>query len=137
MPASLPGLAFEGATKKNKPVFKVLYDPYFGSGYTNDHCKCSGYNRQFHWLIKNIAQKYLKINMLISYTSFHFITQYFLCINYCFVVQIGDLVYGRLSVANKDMEAELVCIDPNGKANGMGPLKEGFYFTNSLGLTRK
>jgi exosome complex component RRP40 len=46
-------------------------------------------------------------------------------------------VYGRLSVANKDMEAELVCTDTNGKANGMGPLKDGFLFTHSLGLTRK
>ncbi len=47
-------------------------------------------------------------------------------------------MYGRLSVANKDMEAELVCTDANGKANGMGPFKEnGFLFTHSLGLTRK
>ena len=51
--------------------------------------------------------------------------------------KIGDLVYGRLSVANKDMEAELVCTDTNDKANGMGPLKDGFLFTHSLGLTRK
>ena len=72
MAASLPFLAFEGATKKNKPQLKI-----------------------------------------------------------------GDLVYGRLSVANKDMEAELVCTDTNGKANGMGPLKDGFLFTHSLGLARK
>ncbi|CAB3982549.1 exosome complex component rrp40 [Paramuricea clavata] len=72
MASALPFLAFEGATKKNKPQLKI-----------------------------------------------------------------GDLVYGRLSVANKDMEAELVCTDTNGKANGMGPLKDGFLFTHSLGLTRK
>lgn len=46
-------------------------------------------------------------------------------------------MYCRLSIANKDMEAELVCTDLNGKANGMGPLKDGFLFTHSLGLARK
>lgn len=46
-------------------------------------------------------------------------------------------MYGRLAVANKDMEAELVCTDTNGKSNGMGPLENGFLFSHSLGLSRK
>ncbi|XP_046863469.1 exosome complex component RRP40-like [Xenia sp. Carnegie-2017] len=56
---------------------------------------------------------------------------------FLFVLLIGDVVYCRLSIANKDMEAELVCADLNGKANGMGLLKDGFLFTHSLGLARK
>ncbi|KAJ3413518.1 Exosome component 3 [Chytridiales sp. JEL 0842] len=71
-PATLPALAFEGATKRNKPNFEV-----------------------------------------------------------------GTLVYARISLANKDMEPELDCINPaTGKADGYGELKEGFMFTCSLGLCR-
>ncbi|CAH3036535.1 unnamed protein product [Porites lobata] len=72
MPASLPSLSFEGATKKNKPN-----------------------------------------------------------------IQIGDIVYARLSVANKDMEPELDCTDGSGKSMGLGPLNGGFMITCSLGLSRK
>lgn len=54
-------------------------------------------------------------------------------------VQVGDVVFGKLIVASKDMEPELTCIDPtNGKANGLGLVPEdGFLFTVSLGLVRK
>ena len=51
--------------------------------------------------------------------------------------QIGDLVYARLCVANKDMEPELDCTDGSGRSSGLGPLSGGFVFTCSLGLTRK
>ncbi|XP_013416655.1 exosome complex component RRP40-like [Lingula anatina] len=53
-------------------------------------------------------------------------------------VKIGDLVFGRLLVANKDMEPELVCISSNGRSNGMGVIRDGgFMFTVPLNLIRK
>ncbi|XP_071824900.1 exosome complex component RRP40-like [Apostichopus japonicus] len=53
-------------------------------------------------------------------------------------VQIGDLVYAKLLVANRDMEPELVCIDGSGQSNGLGVLsREGFMFKCSLHLCRK
>ncbi|NXD22687.1 EXOS3 protein, partial [Spelaeornis formosus] len=53
-------------------------------------------------------------------------------------VQVGDLIYGRFLVANKDMEPEMVCIDGSGKSSGMGIIgQDGFLFKVSLGLIRK
>ncbi|KAJ8036214.1 Exosome complex component RRP40 [Holothuria leucospilota] len=53
-------------------------------------------------------------------------------------VQIGDLVYAKLLVANRDMDPELVCIDSSGQSNGLGVLStEGFMFRCSLHLCRK
>ncbi|CAK8685571.1 unnamed protein product [Clavelina lepadiformis] len=54
-------------------------------------------------------------------------------------VSNGDVVFGQLIVANKDVEPELSCIDPSsGKANGMGILSgDGILFTISLNLGRK
>ncbi|XP_013416480.1 exosome complex component RRP40 [Lingula anatina] len=53
-------------------------------------------------------------------------------------VKIGDLVFGRLLVSNKDMEPELVCISSNGRSNGMGVIRDGgFMFTVPLNLIRK
>ena len=51
----------------------------------------------------------------------------------------GDVVFGRLVSANKDMEPELSCVDSaNNKANGMGVIDgDGFLFTVSLNLCRK
>ncbi|KAF2350912.1 K domain type 1 [Trinorchestia longiramus] len=40
-------------------------------------------------------------------------------------LKLGDLIYGQLLVANKDMEPELVCIDFYNRAVGMGTLPEG------------
>ena len=56
----------------------------------------------------------------------------------CFY-QVGDLVYARLLVANKDMEPELVCIDGGGRSSGMGVIgrEGGFLHTCSLNLIRK
>ncbi|KND01185.1 exosome non-catalytic core subunit RRP40 [Spizellomyces punctatus DAOM BR117] len=72
-PASLPVLAFEGATKRNRPNLEV-----------------------------------------------------------------GSLIYARVSLANKDMEPELDCIDPaTGKAGGFGELKDGFMVRCSLGMARR
>ncbi|XP_070564189.1 exosome complex component RRP40-like [Ptychodera flava] len=53
-------------------------------------------------------------------------------------VQIGDLVYAKFLVANKDMEPELVCIDSAGRSNGLGVISGGgFVFQCPLGLVRK
>lgn len=49
----------------------------------------------------------------------------------------GDLVFGQLLVANKDMEPELVCIDLNDASVGMGSLPEnGIVFTIPLHVAR-
>ena len=48
------------------------------------------------------------------------------------------MLYCEVSVANKDMEPELVCVDGSGKASGMGVLSnDGFMFRCSLGLAQK
>ncbi|KAI8379300.1 uncharacterized protein BYT42DRAFT_568364 [Radiomyces spectabilis] len=48
------------------------------------------------------------------------------------------LVYCRVTMANRDMEAELDCVNPTtGKADGFGPLKDGYMFKCSLGLCRR
>ncbi|KAH8551793.1 hypothetical protein BGW37DRAFT_313330 [Umbelopsis sp. PMI_123] len=50
----------------------------------------------------------------------------------------GTLVYARVTLANKDMEAELQCFNPStGKADGYGELKGGFIVKCSLGLCRR
>lgn len=50
----------------------------------------------------------------------------------------GQLVYARVSLANKHMDAELECVNPaTGKAEGMGPLIGGMLFTVSLGFARR
>ncbi|RUS84246.1 hypothetical protein EGW08_007998 [Elysia chlorotica] len=53
-------------------------------------------------------------------------------------VKVGDIVYAKLLVANKDMEPEIVCIDGYGRSNGMGVIRNGgFLFHTSLNLARK
>ncbi|KAI8884552.1 hypothetical protein K501DRAFT_217420 [Backusella circina FSU 941] len=53
-------------------------------------------------------------------------------------LSVHSLVYCRVAMANRDMEAELECINPSsGKADGFGELKGGFVFTCSLGLCRR
>ena len=49
----------------------------------------------------------------------------------------GSLVYARMSMANKDVEPELSCIAASGKAEGFGPLVEGYMFKCSTGLARQ
>lgn len=47
-------------------------------------------------------------------------------------------MYGQFTIANKDMEPELVCIDSCGRANGMGVFgADGLLFKVSLGLVRR
>ncbi|KAI2619662.1 hypothetical protein GGR54DRAFT_123437 [Hypoxylon sp. NC1633] len=50
----------------------------------------------------------------------------------------GALVYARVSLANRHMDAELECVSPStGKADGLGPLTGGMLFDISLGLARR
>ncbi|XP_064626629.1 exosome complex component RRP40-like [Lineus longissimus] len=52
--------------------------------------------------------------------------------------KVGDIVYAKFAVANKDMERELVCIGSNGKSGGLGVIKGGgLLFHSSLYLCRK
>lgn len=49
---------------------------------------------------------------------------------------IGDVVFARVSVANKDLEPELVCLDGENRAEGFGEVKEGMLFRCSCDLAR-
>lgn len=49
-----------------------------------------------------------------------FIFFVFVIVIVLFLFQIGDIVYVRLCVVNKDMEFELDCIDGSGKSIGLG-----------------
>ena len=52
--------------------------------------------------------------------------------------QIGTLVYARVSVASRDMEPELECVDATtGKAEGFGELKGGLMIHTSLEFARQ
>jgi len=50
-------------------------------------------------------------------------------------LQIGSVVYCRVSLANKDMEPELQCTSTRNKADGYGELQNGFLFKCSLSLS--
>lgn len=50
--------------------------------------------------------------------------------------EVGDLVYARVTVANRDMDPELSCVNSRGKAAGFGGLVGGFMFRCSIGLAR-
>ncbi|CAH0039306.1 unnamed protein product [Clonostachys solani] len=50
----------------------------------------------------------------------------------------GALVYARVSLAHKHMDAELECVSPStGKSEGLGPLTDGMLFPISLGMSRR
>jgi len=51
------------------------------------------------------------------------------------LISVGNLVYARVSVANKDMEPEIVCLSNKNKAEGFGTLTGGYMFKVSLGLS--
>lgn len=52
-------------------------------------------------------------------------------------VKVGDLLYCRLSLANRDMQPEVTCVNQLGKANGLGKLENGFMVESSLGHVRR
>ena len=43
-------------------------------------------------------------------------------------------MYARVSLANKDMEPELVCVDDQEKSAGFGALEGGYMVAVSTGL---
>lgn len=49
---------------------------------------------------------------------------------------VGDVVYARVSVANKDLEPELVCLDADNRPEGFGELREGMLFHCSCSLAQ-
>jgi exosome complex component RRP40 len=53
-------------------------------------------------------------------------------------IQIGTLVYARVSISTRDMEPELECFDAStGKAEGFGELKGGLIIGCTLQLCRQ
>lgn len=50
---------------------------------------------------------------------------------------IGDIVYARVSIANKDLDPEIVCLDSENRPEGFGELKEGMLFHCSSALSRQ
>jgi exosome complex component RRP40 len=52
-------------------------------------------------------------------------------------INVGDLVYAKVVLANPDLEAELVCVDSTGKKGKLGELKDGLMFPCSINLVRK
>ena len=54
-------------------------------------------------------------------------------------MKVGDIVYTKCIVANKDMEPELVCIDSHGRSGGLGVIGRdgGLMFQTSINLIRK
>ncbi|CAD5319470.1 unnamed protein product [Arabidopsis thaliana] len=49
---------------------------------------------------------------------------------------VSTLLYTRVVKTNTGMNPELSCVDESGKAAGFGPLKDGFMFETSTGLSR-
>ncbi|OIW31358.1 hypothetical protein CONLIGDRAFT_313916 [Coniochaeta ligniaria NRRL 30616] len=50
----------------------------------------------------------------------------------------GQLIYARVTMANKHMDPELECVSQQtGKSEGLGPLNNGTVFNVSLGLARR
>lgn len=53
-------------------------------------------------------------------------------------VNVGDLVYCKVVLANPDLEPELVCVDSTGKKGKLGQLgDDGLMFPCSINLVRK
>jgi len=53
-------------------------------------------------------------------------------------LRVGNLVYARVSLANRDMDPELECFDATTrKAEGFGELKDGFMVECGLGTCRR
>lgn len=52
-------------------------------------------------------------------------------------LKINDIVFAKLTVANKDMEPEVTCLDESIKQGPLGQLQGGYLFNVSLGLCRQ
>src|SRR5687767_5359124 len=54
------------------------------------------------------------------------------------ILAAGALVYARVSLANRHLDAEIECVSSStGKADGLGPLTGGMVFNVSLGMARR
>ncbi|EAL68893.1 hypothetical protein DDB_G0276783 [Dictyostelium discoideum AX4] len=51
------------------------------------------------------------------------------------LLNVGNLIYCRVTVANRDMEPEVVCLSQKQKAEGFGQLIGGYMLNCSLGLS--
>lgn len=52
-------------------------------------------------------------------------------------LQVGDLVYARVTAADRDLEPVLACTDAQGKSSGFGQLKEGYLITSNTHYARR
>lgn len=52
-------------------------------------------------------------------------------------LDVGDIVYCRITWARPGMEPEAACTDANGKSEGMGPLVEGYCFDTTTAHCQK
>lgn len=52
-------------------------------------------------------------------------------------LQIGNLVYCKVTVAGRDIEPEVSCVSESLKAEGMGELKNGFLVNVSCSFARR
>lgn len=54
------------------------------------------------------------------------------------ILAAGALVYARVALAHKHMDAELECVSSStGKSDGLGPLTGGMLYDISLGMARR
>ena len=51
--------------------------------------------------------------------------------------QVGDLVFAAVENAHKHTEPEITCITGSGKAEGLGPLKDGYMIHCDLATCRR
>ncbi|DBA73196.1 hypothetical protein WJX77_008271 [Trebouxia sp. C0004] len=52
-------------------------------------------------------------------------------------LQVGDLVYARVTAAERDLDPVLACTDAQGKSSGFGQLKEGSLITSNTHYARR
>ncbi|KAL3134986.1 hypothetical protein ABBQ32_007940 [Trebouxia sp. C0010 RCD-2024] len=52
-------------------------------------------------------------------------------------LQVGDIVYARVTSADRDLDPVLACVDAQGKASGFGQLKEGYLITSNTHYARR
>ena len=50
---------------------------------------------------------------------------------------MGDLVFAAVETAHKHTEPEITCITGSGKAEGLGPLKDGHMIHSDLATCRR
>ena len=53
------------------------------------------------------------------------------------IYQVGDLVFAAVENTDKHTEPEITCITGSGKAEGLGPLKDGHMIQCDLATCRR